>query len=189
MTQERQRAEEEVQLLARAQAGDAAAFGDLYERYLNAIYHYVFYRVDNRADAEDLTEAIFLRAWQALDKNPPREVSFRLWLYRIAHNAVVDHYRMRKEQVGLETVREFPDPVEGPEAAMARKERADNVRRAMAQLKAEHQQVLTCRFVVGLSHTETAVVMESSEGAMRALQYRAVQALRNLLIVEEGIHV
>jgi len=177
------------QLLARALAGDAAAFGDLYERYLDAIYHYVFYRVGGREEAEDLTEAIFMRAWLALDKNPPREAPFRLWLYRIAHNVIVDHYRKRKDLLGLEAAAFIPDPKEGPEASVARQERADALKRKMQQLKEDHQQVLTCRFIAGLSHAETAVIMSRTEEAVRALQYRAIVALRNLLIIQEDIHV
>lgn len=178
----------DTQLLTQALAGDADAFGDLYERYLDAIYHYVFYRVNGRQEAEDLTEAIFLRAWQALDTNPPREVPFRLWLYRIAQNAVVDYYRTRQKQVGLEAAAHLADPKEGPEAGVARRERADALKRAMMQLKEDHQEVLTCRFIVELSHAETAVVMSRSEEAVRALQYRAVNALRKLLIIQESSH-
>lgn len=180
---------QDAHLLARSLDGDTAAFGDLYERYLDPIYHYVFYRVDNREETEDLTEAIFLRAWQALDDHPPREIPFRLWLYRIAHNAVVDYYRMRKEQVGLEAAAHLPDPVEGPEAWVVRQERSDLLKQAMTQLKEEHQQVLTCRFIVGLSHMETAIVMARNESAVRALQFRATEALRNVLIVQGATHV
>jgi RNA polymerase sigma-70 factor (ECF subfamily) len=180
---------QDTQLLARALAGDAAAFGDLYERYLDAIYHYVFYRVGGREEAEDLTETIFLRAWLALDKNPPREAPFRLWLYRIAHNAIVDYYRKRKDLLGLEAAALIPDPEEGPEASVTRQERADALKRKMQQLKEDHQQVLACRFIAGLSHAETAIIISRTEEAVRALQYRAIVALRNLLIIQEDIHV
>jgi RNA polymerase sigma-70 factor (ECF subfamily) len=178
----------DAQLLTQALAGDADAFGDLYERYLDAIYHYMFYRVNGREVAEDLTEAVFLRAWQALDTNPPREAPFRFWLYRIAHNAVVDYYRTRKDQVELEAAAHLPDPMEGPEDLMARQERANALERAMLRLKENHQQVLTCRFIIGLGHAETAVVMSRSEEAVRALQYRAVNALRKLLIIQGSSH-
>ncbi len=180
---------QEDQLVARALAGDTAAFGSLYERYLDAIYHYVFYRVEGHQEAEDLTELVFLRAWQALENSPPREIPFRLWLYRIAHNAVVDHYRTRKEQLGLEAAAHIPTSLEGPEASLARQEQAEILKRAMLLLKEEHQQVLTCRFVVGLSHAETAVIMQRNEGAVRALQYRAIVALRSRLVAEGNPHV
>ena len=176
-------------LVTQAIAGDTAAFGRLYERYLDAIYHYIYYRVESREEAEDLTELVFLRAWQALENNPPREIPFRLWLYRIAHNAVVDHYRARKEQVGLEVIAHLPASLEGPEASLARQEQAEILKKAMLLLKEEHQQVLTCRFVVGLSHAETAAIMQRNEGAVRTLQYRAIVALRNRLVTEGDPHV
>ena len=171
----------EESLVARALAGDETAFGDLYEHYLADIYHYIYYRVNCRQDAEDLSEGVFLRAWKALDENPPREVTFRLWLYRIAHNAVVDHYRTRKEFVGLDSAVDIPDPIDGPEDIAAGREHIAELRRAMQLLSEDHQEVLTCRFIAGLSHTETAAIMARSEQAVRALQYRAIVGLRNLL--------
>lgn len=167
--------------MTRALSGDETAFGDLYEYYLDDIYHYIYYRVSCPHEAEDLSEAVFLRAWKALDENPPDEAAFRLWLYRIAHNAVVDHYRARKELVGLEAAANIPDPVEGPEDAAADREKIAALRRAMQLLSEDHQQVLTCRFIAGLSHAETATIMARSEQAVRALQYRALTGLRNIL--------
>jgi RNA polymerase sigma-70 factor (ECF subfamily) len=177
----REPASPEEDLVTRALDGDEEAFGDLYESYLADIYHYIYYRVSCRQEAEDLSEAVFLRAWKALDKNPPREVAFRLWLYRIAHNAVVDHYRTRKELVGLEAAADVADPIEGPEDTAASREHIAELRHAMQLLSADHQEVLTCRFIAGLSHTETAAIMARSEQAVRALQYRAIAVLRNLL--------
>lgn len=175
---------QEERLVTQALAGDVAAFGDLYERYLDEIYHYIYYRVSSKQEAEDLSEAVFLRAWQALDDNPPRDVPFLLWLYRIARNAVVDHYRTRKDRVGLEAAAHIADPLEGPEEIVASWEGITELRRAMRQLSEDHQEVLICRFIVGLSHAETATVMTRSEQAVRALQYRAIVVLRNLLMNE-----
>jgi RNA polymerase sigma-70 factor (ECF subfamily) len=172
---------EEEQAVARALAGDVAAFGDLYERYLDDIYRYVYYRVNSQEEAEDLSELIFLRAWSALDENPPREAPFLLWLYRIARNAVVDHYRARTDRVGLEAAAHIPDPVDGPEEMVACRESIAELRQAMQQLSEDHQEVLVYRFIVGLSHAETALVMTRSEQAVRALQYRAIVTLRSLL--------
>jgi RNA polymerase sigma-70 factor (ECF subfamily) len=171
----------EKQLVAHALAGDESAFGNLYEHYLADIYHYIYYRVNCRQEAEDLSEAVFLRAWKALDENPPDEVAFRLWLYRIAHNAVVDHYRSRKEVVGLEAAAGIADPIKGPEEAVADQEKIAALHRAMQSLSQDHQQVLTYRFIAGLSHAETATIMARSEQAVRALQYRALAGLRDLL--------
>jgi len=171
----------EEQLVTHALTGDETAFGDLYEYYLDDIYHYIYYRVSCRQEAEDLTEVVFLRAWKALDENPPDEVAFRLWLYRIAHNAVIDHYRARKELVELEAAAEIPDPIAGPEEAATGRENIAELRRAIQFLSDDQQEVLVCRFITGLSHSETATVMARSEQAVRALQYRAIVGLRNLL--------
>lgn len=180
---------DEKHIVNKALNGDAAAFGELYQRYLDPIYNYVFYRVNHREEAEDLTEAVFFKAWQALSENPPREIPFRIWLYRIAHNAVVDHYRTRKDQVGLEAISELRDPIAGPESTIAGWERSVALKTAIQQLKEEHQQVIICRFIIGLCHADTAMVMKRSEEATRALQYRAIVALKNILIIQEGPYV
>ena len=86
----------ESQLTAQALQGDKEAFGDLYEYYLEEVYRYVFYRVSNEADAEDLTEQVFLKVWENLP-NFQQRVPFKAWLYRIARNTVIDHYRTRKK--------------------------------------------------------------------------------------------
>lgn len=174
----------EPQLVEQALDGDSAAFGMLYEHYLDEIYNFVFYRVRSHQEAEDLSEGVFLKAWTALDENPPREVPFRLWLYRIARNTVYDHYRTRKEPLGLEAAMHLPDGSESPEAMVIHWERTEALKDKLQRLNEDYQEVLTCRFVVGLSHSETAVVMDRTEQAVRALQYRAITALRNMLTVE-----
>lgn len=176
----------EQQLVSRALAGDTASFGLLYEQYLDEIFQFVFYRVKSHQEAEDLTEAIFLKAWQALDENPPRNVPFRLWLYRIARNTVIDHYRTRKEQLPLEEAMHVPSvAADQPEKLVVRRERVEELRDQLQALSEDYQEVLTCRFVMGLSHAETAVVMSRSEQAVRALQYRAITALRNSMTVAQ----
>lgn len=175
---------EDTDLLARAQAGDKDAFGHLYEKYLDDIYHYLFYRVSNQQDAEDLTEKVFLKAWRALTKHPPQQLSFRLWIYRIAHNVAIDYYRTRKEAVDLDQLGELQSEHLKPEQIVTQNERNRSLLEALQRLKEEHQEVLVCRFVVELTHSETAVVMERSEGAVRILQYRALEALRKILLLQ-----
>lgn len=175
--------------VAQAIEGDKDAFGDLYEIFLDEIYHYIFYRVERAEEAEDLTEIVFLRAWQALGHNPPREIPFRLWLYRIAHNAVIDHYRTRKNNLALDEAPPLAAPDDSLEYLVGQREQQAMIDRTMLQLKADHQQILTYRFFAGLSHREIALVMERDEQAVRALQYRAIKALRSLLVSQEGFHV
>ena len=172
----------EADLIARAVQGDADAFGDLYERYLARIYRYVFYRVNEVAEAEDLTEVIFLKAWEAMADYRVRAVPFGAWLYRIAHNVVIDRHRTHKELLPLEGQWELHDTTSGPEDHLAWRETIELVAQALAQLSPLHQQVLTLRFISGLSHAETALVLERSEEAVRVLQHRALCALRELLI-------
>src|SRR5512137_2072325 len=105
----------EEDLIARAVQGDADAFGDLYERYLARIYRYTFYRVNDVADAEDLTEVVFLKAWKALGDYRAGVVPFGAWLYRIAHNVIIDRHRTRKETLPLEGQLALRDTTDGPE--------------------------------------------------------------------------
>lgn len=181
MSPRRQTVPADAGLIARAIAGDRAAFGDLYEHYLADIYRYVFYRVGDQHEAEDLTEAVFVKAWEALERYRPTEAPFAAWLYRIAHNLVVDRHRTKKSEDPL--VEQWPDPAPdaSPEAQADRREAASRVAEALAQLDPAQQEVLTLRFVNDLSHAETARIMGRSEGAVRVLQHRALAALRQWL--------
>ncbi len=171
----------EEDLIARAVQGDAEAFGDLYERYLARIYRYTFYRVNDVAEAEDLTEVVFLKAWEALGDFQARAAPFGAWLYRIAHNVIIDRHRTRKETLPLEGQLVLRDTTSGPEDRLDWRETIEAVAHALSQLSPLHQQVLTLRFISGFSHAETAVVLERSEEAVRVLQHRALYALRELL--------
>ncbi len=171
----------EEDLITRAVQGEAAAFGDLYERYLMPIYRYMFYRVNDVAEAEDLTEQVFLKAWEALGHYQLRNVPFSAWLYRIAHNTVADRYRTRKTTLPLDGQLLLRDMTSGPEDRLDWRETIETVAQALSQLTPIHQQVLTLRFISGLSHAETAQVLERSEEAVRVLQHRALAALRDLL--------
>lgn len=171
----------EEELVARAQAGNADAFGDLYEMHLDAIYRYVYYRVGGKAQAEDLTETVFLKAWESLDSYERTNVPFIAWLYRIAHNAVVDYYRTRKSELPLETQFHLPDQRTGPEEQLRWNEEVETLTAAMARLKPVYQQVLILRFISGLDHAATAKIVGRSEGAVRVIQYRALKKLRRML--------
>jgi RNA polymerase sigma-70 factor (ECF subfamily) len=173
-------------LLARAVKGDAEAFGDLYERHLGAIYRYIYYRVGETRLAEDLTETTFLKAWQALPRFRIGGTPFRVWLYRVAHNLLVDHYRTRKEQVPLSVHPPMADPSPSPEEELIARDRRDWVSAAIARLSPDYQEVLTLRFVNGLSHSEAAEVLGRSVGAVRVLQHRALKALREVLVNRKG---
>jgi RNA polymerase sigma-70 factor (ECF subfamily) len=169
------------ELIVRARRGDTAAFGDLYERHLNTIYRYVLYRVSDVAEAEDLTETTFLKAWEALADYRLRDVPFNAWLYRIAHNVIVDQHRTRKETLSLDQHIEIRDETASPEDRLGWHESVESLTLALQQLPPAYQQVLALRFISGLSHAETGRVLGRSEEAVRVLQHRALSALRTLL--------
>lgn len=181
----RRRHADEV-LIRRAVAGDKQAFGELYERHLDEVYRYIFYRTADPREAEDLTETVFLKVWEALPRFRPEETSFRTWLYRVAHNLVVDHYRTRKTATQLEEGSALPDPSPSPEQQIMAREREQQIARWIAKLPPDYQQVLTLRFVQDLSHAETAQILGRSEAAVRVLQYRALRALRKVIAEEQS---
>jgi RNA polymerase sigma-70 factor (ECF subfamily) len=151
---------------------------------MTTIYRYLYYRVGDTQEAEDLTETVFLKVWEHLPRFQPARVPFRAWLYRVASNLLVDHYRTRKPVDGL-AESGLIDPAPGPEQVGEVNERNRQLFAALRRLKPEHQEVLTLRFIADLSHAETARVMKRSEGAVRVLQHRALRALRQILSPEE----
>jgi RNA polymerase sigma-70 factor (ECF subfamily) len=159
-------AEQEQALVSQAIDGDADAFGVLYLDHLDAIYRYIYYRVADEQLAEDLTEEVFVRAWTALPKYEPQGYRFTSWLYRIARNLVVDHYRL-------------------PEDQLADHQDYESLANAIKQLGDDEQQVIVLRFMEGLSHREVAEVIGKSEGASRVIQHRALEALVGLMETNE----
>jgi RNA polymerase sigma-70 factor (ECF subfamily) len=180
--------ESENHLVECAIAGDAEAFGELYSIHLDAIFRYIYYRVGEVEEAEDLTEQVFLNVWKALPGYRRRGVPFTSWLYRIAHNAVVDYHRRRKprEQAATPTnpgsaVIEIRDDQMSTLSLVIQSEEAETLARAIAKLPDDQQQVIILRFIEGLNHIEIARIMERSEGACRMLQHRALAALNQYL--------
>ena len=177
----------ESQLAARARKGDPEAFGDLYELYLDEVYRYVFYRINHEQDAEDLTEQVFLKAWASLP-GYRGEAPFKSWIYRIAHNMVVDHYRARKAEPPLP---EKALPVEGnnqPQDDVLAQETAQLLAEAISRQSTLHQDVLVLRFVNGLSTEETARILNRNAGAIRVLQHRALKSLKAYLLAGEIVN-
>ncbi len=162
-----------------AQAGDAEAFAALYERYVDRLYRYIYYRVGNRTEAEDLTEQVFLKAWEAIRRYEERGVPFGAWLFRLAHNLVIDHYRTTRPTQSLEATG-GPTPADPDRLLSLRLELAD-LQQALARLPEEQQAVIILRFLEGLSHQEVARLLGKSEGAVRVIQHRALAALARLL--------
>jgi RNA polymerase sigma-70 factor (ECF subfamily) len=173
----------EAVLVKHAIAGAADAFGELYQLYLDPIYRYVYYRTGNASDAEDLTEQVFLKAWEALPGYKRRGNPFASWLYRIAHNMVIDYHRHQKPTVSMALTEEGDWVSEEPTSLehIIKAEEAAALATAITQLPDEQQQVIVLRFIEGWKHAEVARVIGKSEGACRIIQHRALIALNRLL--------
>jgi RNA polymerase sigma-70 factor (ECF subfamily) len=176
--------ENERYLVERARQGDASAFGDLYLHYLDDLYRYVYYRVSDERDAEDLTEQTFLRAWQGL-AGFRGKVPFAAWIYRIAHNVVIDHYRRRKEVVPLEDNGNLIQLEASLEQQLLNQDEAERLASVIRRLSPLHQHVLVLRFVNGYSVAEVARILERSAGTVRVLQHRALKAAHAFLTAAE----
>ena len=174
----------EEKLIARAIEGESSAFGLLYDQYQPKIYRFVFLRVGSSEEAEDITHQVFLSAWEHVRDYENLGFPFSSWLYRIARNAVIDHYRTRKESVDLEEVDpEYAMSNENLPHALDRELELAQIRRAILTLKREYQEVIIMRFVEELSLKEVAEAMERSEGAVKLLQHRAMRELKKILKV------
>ncbi len=171
-------------VIDRARSGDRAAFGELYDTHVDAVYRYVLYRVREPSDAEDLTSEVFTRAFANIHRYRWQGKSFLAWLYTIARNAVTDRRRRERPTVDLDDA--YGVAEEGPTAhdRAVRGEQVDALRGAVKHLTTEQQEVLVLRFVENMSSRQVAKVLGKNEGAIRALQFRALGRLRKLLTSE-----
>lgn len=177
-----------INLVERAREGDGEAFAQLYDRYVDRVYRFVLYRVSgDSALAEDLTSEAFVRALRKIKGFTWQGRDVGAWFLTIARNLILDHYksgRVRLELIGADPGENTREGVVDPEdAALSRVSQAD-LYRAIQQLGDEQQQVIYWRFLQGYSVAEAAVAMDKTEGAIKALQYRAVKALYKLVVVD-----
>jgi RNA polymerase sigma-70 factor (ECF subfamily) len=178
---------DELAILNRAQAYDPDALAELYDRYAPRMYAYIYRRVSDSALAEDLTSELFVRVLRSIRNSRFWHGSFLPWLYRIAHNLVVDSYRRRPAvpPVSLDealTSSGEGDPLDAVQHAQAR----ERLQAALRRLTLEQQEVLALRFGEGLTAREVAQVIRKNTGAVEALQRRALATLQRLLAREEA---
>jgi RNA polymerase sigma-70 factor, ECF subfamily len=164
-----------------AQQGNVKAFGDLYNHYADRVYRYLAFRLRNDDEAEDLTAETFIKALQAINKYRSGQVPFGAWLFRIAHNVLVDHWRhtARKQSVELDDAAAIASDSYANAFAQVLS-RAD-LEQGLAQLTELQRQTITLRFVAGCSLAETAQTMHRSEEAVKDLQHKALVAMRKCL--------
>ena len=173
-------------LIRQAQA-DPVAFGKLYERYVNRIYNYIYHRVGNHHDAEDLTARTFYRALSHIERYVDRGAPFSAWLYRIAHNLVANWHRdrARRQTIALDDAFIVAAGHTSPQVQAEVKEQSEALRRAIRRLSPDRQQLLILKFSEGLSNAEIGRIMGKSEGAIKSLYHRTLLALQEELREEE----
>jgi RNA polymerase sigma-70 factor (ECF subfamily) len=179
----------EAMLLARAQAGDTGAFGELYDRYFDEVFRFLNAQVWRTEDAEDLAIEVFARAWEYLPRYRDRGHSFSAFLYSVARNALIDHYRRSRTRAGMEVEEDeqLADTEKLPEEVyLLQRERRELVE-ALNELPPDYRHVLVLRFINEESPEEIARILRRSEGAVRVLQHRALKALRKVLTEKYGL--
>jgi RNA polymerase sigma-70 factor (ECF subfamily) len=164
-----------------ADACDKEALAAIYDRYQPLIYRYIYRRVGDVEVGLDLTADVFRRLLQAVDRGSGPDRSVRSWLYRTAHNLVVDYYRRQQHRQHLELKEELIAGRDNLERTAAVHLEAERVRRALRDLTPEQEQVLTLKFLEGLSNDEVAEILDRTVGSVKALQHRGLASLRRLL--------
>ena len=174
----------ENQLVAAAIKGDQQAFGQIYDQHVDDLFRFIYARVEDRQTAEDITSDVFLKAWENLDSYQIRGAPFRAWLYRIARNTVIDHYRTRKQEAPLDAVINTHDEDSMPVAQkVSLYIESEEVLLAMREITYDQRNVLMLKFVQNLTTKEIAKILGKRQGAVRALQMRGLQSLA--LVLEE----
>ena len=182
------RVQDEEDLVRRAKQHDQEAFTRLYEGYFDKIYRYIVIKVGNETEAEDMTQQVFLNALQSISSFRWQGVPFSSWLYRIAHNQVVDYFRKKTKRPG--TFDDVPHNISDsnknndPQKTTEHNLNIEQLLVAAQQLTEAQREVISLRFTSDLSTAEVAKIMGKSQGAIKALQHSAIVALRKKLLVE-----
>jgi RNA polymerase sigma-70 factor (ECF subfamily) len=170
-------------LVRQAQEGDAEAFGQLYDHYVTMVHRYVYHRVGDRATAEDVTSETFVRALRRIDSLSFQGRDVGAWLVTIARNIIRDHVKSSRYRLEVTTadMRDADRATDGPEDAVVQHLTNQQLLECVRQLGSEQQECIVLRFLHGLSVSETAEIMGKKDGAIKALQHRAVRRLAGLL--------
>ncbi len=174
--------ESEESLVKRAIQQDSAAFASLYDRYVDKVYRHVYYRVPTGADAEDITQEVFIKAWRAIAKFRQTGASFGTWLIAIARNSISDFYRARKKTISSDNFEIASRNIEADPQAMAEISLGnEKIKKAVLKLKENKREIILLHFFEGWSYREISEIVNKSEGAIRIIQYRALIDLRQIL--------
>lgn len=180
---------QQAEWLKKAQRGDPVVLGELFERYHHGVFRYLYYRVGDAHTAEDLTSEVFLRVLAALPRYRPQSASLQAWIFQIARNLTIDHYRRsnhRQEmELGEHIPVQSPDPLKLVEQGLT----AERLYQALTQLPDGQRDVLILRFINEMPIGEVAQALDKSEDAIKGLQRRALIALRDRLAEWEVVYV
>ena len=166
--------QDEQSLVRRAQEHDQIALTQLYEENFDKIYRYIVLKIGDRAEAEDMTQQVFLNALKSISSYKYKGMPFSSWLFRIAHNQVVDYYRKKKRSATVPLDENIAAGYDNPGLATERKMEIEQMTVATKQLTRAQQEVISLRFAGELSVAEVAKMMGKSEGAVKALQHAAI---------------
>jgi RNA polymerase sigma-70 factor, ECF subfamily len=178
---------EESTLVRQAKSGDEKAFTRLYDGYVERVYRFVYFRISDDTVTEDLVSQVFLKAWQNLDRYKIGTAPFIAWLYAIARNLVIDHYRSKKETVPLEEAASLPSDMQSLDDEVQLQFDLEAMRDALQVLSPDQQQVLILKYIAGLPNENIAKIMNKQEGTIRGLQMRGLQVLAKYMHHKELI--
>ncbi|MEK9132669.1 MAG: sigma-70 family RNA polymerase sigma factor [Patescibacteria group bacterium] len=168
------------ELVIKSQCGNSEAFGKLYDIFIDSIYRYIYYRV-NQGEAEDLTELVFLKTWENINQYKFDQKNFSSWIFRIAHNVVIDFYRAhRQDEELVETLHD--ERIEADTTNRAHRSLDNRIlSESIGKLKDAYRQVLILKYINDFSNEEIAQITGRSQAALRILQFRALKHLRRIL--------
>lgn len=178
---------EETRLVDQAKSGNPEAFANLYDAYVERVSRYIYFRVAEDCDMEDLVSQVFLKAWENLDRYKPGTSPFIAWLYTIARNLVIDYYRTKKKDLPLEEAIAMPSELELPDDLAQTHFDLEAMRDGLQALSKDQQQALVLKYIAGLPNDSIARIMNKQEGTVRGLQMRGLQTLARYMKAKELI--
>ena len=168
-------------IVEQAKTADADAFGKLYDIFLDTIYRFVSFRVSTREDTEDLTEQIFLHAFTHIRGYEERGIPFEAWLYRIARNKIIDHYRTKHITIPIHDREDLVDERKSPEEITEQSMDFELVRSKMRLLPETYREIISLKYIEDKENTEISEILGKPVDQIRVLQGRAIQKLKQLL--------
>jgi RNA polymerase sigma-70 factor (ECF subfamily) len=176
---------EEACLIEQAKSGSPEAFAKLYDACVERVSRYIYFRVSDENDMEDLVSQVFLKAWENLERYKMGSSPFVAWLYTIARNLVIDHYRTKRKNLPLEEAMALPSDMEMPDEQVQTNFDLEALRDALQFLTHDQQQALVLKYIAGLPNDSIARIMNKQEGTVRGLQMRGLQTLAKYMKEKE----